>query len=177
IVSQDPMYVTFPVSQRDFLKARETGTKLDLGAISAQLRFADGTIYDQTGRINFVDVKVDRATDTILVRATFPNPASSLVDGQSAQVRVNQEGGSVKDQIVVPQAALIADQEGTYVFVVEDGKAVVKRVKPVREVGTGVAVESGLNGDELVIVQGLQAVRPGAPVRATPLQSTLNQGG
>jgi membrane fusion protein (multidrug efflux system) len=177
IVSQDPMYVTFPVSQRDFLKARETGTKLDVGAIQAQLRFADGTIYDQTGRINFVDVKVDRTNDTILVRATFPNPDASLVDGQFVQVRVNLESGSVKEQIVVPQAALIADQEGVYVFVVEDGKAVVKRVKPLREIGTGVAVESGLNGDEQVIVQGLQAVRPGAAVRATPLQSPLNQGG
>jgi membrane fusion protein, multidrug efflux system len=176
IVSQDPMYVTFPVSQRDFLKARETGTKLDVGAIQAQLRFADGKMYGQTGRINFIDVKVDRTTDTILVRATFPNPDSSLVDGQFVQVRVNLESGSVKEQIVVPQAALIADQEGVYLFIVEDGKAVVKRVKPLREIGTGVAVESGLKGDEQVIVQGLQSVRPGAVVRATPLQSSLNQG-
>ena len=59
----------------------------------------------------------------------------------------------------------------------EDGKAVVKRVKPARETGTGVALESGLNGDEQVIVQGLQAVRPGGAVRATPLQPALNQGG
>ncbi len=177
IVSQDPMYVTFPVSQRDFLRARETGTKLDVGAIKATLRFADGTIYDQTGSINFIDVTVDRATDTVLVRATFPNPASALIDGQFARVRVDLESGSVKEQVVVPQAALIADQEGVYVFVVDDGKAVVRRVKPSKESGTGVVVESGLNGGEDVIVQGLQAVRPGAPVRATPLQSALNQGG
>jgi membrane fusion protein (multidrug efflux system) len=171
------MYVTFPVSQRDFLRARETGTKLDVGAIKANLRFADGTIYDQTGRINFIDVTVDRTTDTVLVRATFPNPASVLIDGQFVRVRVDLASGSVKEQVVVPQAALIADQEGVYVFVVEDGKAVVKRVKPARETGTGVALESGLNGDEQVIVQGLQAVRPGGAVRATPLQPALNQGG
>ena len=177
VVSQDPMYVTFPVSQRDFLRARETGTKLDVGAIRASLRFADGTIYDQTGRINFIDVTVDRATDTVLVRATFPNPVSTLIDGQFVRVRVDLNSGSVKEQVVVPQAALIADQEGVYLFVVEDGKAVVKRVKPARETGTGVALESGLNGDEEVIVQGLQAVRPGASVRATPLQPTLSQGG
>jgi membrane fusion protein (multidrug efflux system) len=177
IVSQDPMYVTFPVSQRDFLRARATGTQVDVGAIKAQLRFADGTIYDQTGRINFVDVKVDQATDTVLVRATFPNPDSGLIDGQFVRVRVDLGGGSVKEQIVVPQAALIADQEGIYVFVVEDGKAVVKRVKPTKDTGTGVVVESGLAGGEDVIVQGLQAVRPGAPVRATPLQPALDQGG
>jgi membrane fusion protein, multidrug efflux system len=177
IVSQDPMYVTFPVSQRDFLKARETGTKVDVGAISAHLRFADGTTYDQTGRINFIDVTVDRTTDTILVRATFPNPTSGLIDGQFVRVRVELEGGSAKEEIVVPQTALIADQEGVYVFVVEDGKAVVKRIKPARGSGTEVVVESGLNGGEEVIVQGLQAVRPGAPVRATPIQPVLNKEG
>jgi membrane fusion protein, multidrug efflux system len=177
IVSQDPMYVTFPVSQRDFLKARETGTKLDVSAIKAQLRFADGTIYDQPGSINFIDVKVDRATDTVLVRATFPNPDSGLIDGQFVQVRLDLSSGSTKEQVIVPQAALIADQEGVYVFVAEGGKAVVKRVRPTREAGTGVVVESGLNGGEDVIVQGLQAVHPNAPVRATPLQPALNQGG
>jgi membrane fusion protein, multidrug efflux system len=177
IVSQDPMYVTFPVSQRDFLKARETGTKVDVGAISVHLRFADGTTYDQTGRINFIDVTVDRTTDTVLVRATFPNPTSGLIDGQFVRVRVELEGGSAKEEIVVPQTALIADQEGVYVFVVEDGKAVVKRIKPARGSGTEVVVESGLNGGEEVIVQGLQAVRPGAPVRATPIQPVLNKEG
>ena len=177
IVSQDPMYVTFPVSQRDFLKARETGTKVDVGAITAQLRFADGSTYDQQGRINFVDVTVDRATDTILVRATFPNPASALVDGQFAQVRINLENSSAKEQVVVPQAALIADQEGVYVFAVEDGKAVVKRVKPAKQSGAEVVVGSGLNGGEEIIVEGLQGVRPGMPVRAHPVEPTLKQGG
>jgi membrane fusion protein (multidrug efflux system) len=177
IVSQDPMYVIFPVSQRDFLKARETGTKLDIGAIKAQLRFADGTIYDHAGRINFVDVTVDRTTDTVLVRATFPNPDSGLIDGQFVRVKIDLQSDTAKEQVVIPQTALIADQEGPYVFVVEDGKAVIKRVKPTREIGTGVVVDSGLNGGEEVIVQGLQGVRPGAPVRATPIQPVLNQGG
>jgi membrane fusion protein (multidrug efflux system) len=167
IVSQDPMYVTFPVSQRDFLRARQSGNKVDVAAISARLRFADGTVYDQVGRINFIDVTVDRSTDTVLVRATFPNPASGLTDGQL--VRVNLESGAVKEKVVIPQAALIADQEGIYVFVVEDGKAAVKRVKVGGESGTDSIVESGLAAGDLVIVEGLQSVRPGAPVRANPL--------
>ena len=177
IVSQDPMYVTFPVSQRDFLKARQSGTKLDVGAIKAQLRFADGTIYEHPGRINFIDVTVDRATDTVLARATFPNPDFSLIDGQFVQVQIDLQGNNAKDRVEVPQTALIADQQGVYVFVVEDGKAVVKRVKPLRGAGTNVILDSGLNGGEEVIVQGLQGVRPGAPVRATPIQPALNQRG
>ena len=70
--------------------------------------------------------------------------------------------------MVIPQAALIADQEGVYVFAVEDGKATVKRVKPVSTTDTGVVIEQGLSGGELVIVEGLLLVRPGIEVRATP---------
>lgn len=174
IVSQDPMYVSFPVSQRDFLKARESGNKVDVTGINVRLRFADNTIYDQVGRINFVDVTVDRTTDTVLVRATFPNPSGALIDGQL--VRVTVEAGTPTEKVVVPQAALIADQEGIYVFVVEDGKAVVRRVKVSTDIGTDAVVEQGLAGGELVIVQGLQGVRPGGAVRATPIQGNLNQG-
>lgn len=170
IISQEPMYVTFPVSQRDFLRARARGEKVDVASISARLRFADGTVYDQVGRINFIDVTVDRTTDTVLVRATFPNPASGLTDSQL--VRVNLESGTAKEKVVVPQSALIADQEGVYVFAVEDGKAVVKRVKIGGDSGTDAIVESGLTGGELVIVEGLQGVRPGAAVRANPLPAT-----
>jgi membrane fusion protein, multidrug efflux system len=169
IISQDPMYVSFPVSQRDFLRARERRDKVAVADIKAQLRFADGTVYDQVGSINFVDVTVDRSTDTVLARATFPNPASGLTDGQL--VRVNLEIGAAQEKVVVAQAALIADQEGVYVFVAEDGKAVVKRLKVGAGSGTDVIVESGLNAGDLVIVEGLQGVRPGAAVRANPLPS------
>ena len=174
IVSQDPMYVTFPVSQRDFLKAREHRDKVDVADIKAQLKFADGSVYDQVGRINFIDVTVDRSTDTVLVRATFPNPAGGLTDGQL--VRVTLEIGEAQERLVVPQAALIADQEGVYVFAVEDGKAVAKRVKVGAYSAADVIVESGLTAGELVIVEGLQGVRPGAAVRANPVQPALKQG-
>jgi membrane fusion protein, multidrug efflux system len=171
IVSQDPIYVTFPVSQRAFTRAKvgEGGGSRD--SIKVALHFADGQTYDKLGTINFVDVTVDRKTDTMLVRATFPNPSSQLVDGQL--VRVNLEGGKTDEKVIVPQAALIADQEGVYVFVVEDGKAAVRRVKTGAESGAGIVIESGLSGGEQVIAQGLQGVRPGVAVRATPLPQTL----
>jgi membrane fusion protein, multidrug efflux system len=166
IVSQEPMYVTFPVSQRDFLREQAAGRQVDIGNVKARLRFADGRTYQQEGSINFVDVQVDRNTDTILVRATFPNPAGMLVDGQFVRIKV--EGGTPEEKVVIPQAALIADQEGVYVFAVEDGKATVKRVKPGSTTDTGVVIEQGLSGGELVIVDGLLLVRPGIEVRATP---------
>jgi membrane fusion protein, multidrug efflux system len=172
IVSQDPMYVTFPVSQREFLRAQQTGKGPDVKSIKVKLRYSDGTFYDQLGVINFVDVSVDRATDTVTVRATVPNPKEGLIDGQL--MRVVLEAGQPEEKIVIPQSALIADQQGVYVFVVEDGKAAVKRVKTAGAEGTGIVIESGLAGGELVIVEGLQAVRPGLPVRPTPLPQTPN---
>jgi membrane fusion protein (multidrug efflux system) len=174
IVSQDPMYVTFPVSQREFLRFQETGRQLDINGIKVRLRFADNSVYPEVGKVNFIDVTVDRSTDTVLARASFPNPSGGLIHGQL--VRVVVDSGTPEEKVLVPQAALIADQEGIYVFVVEDGKAAVKRIKPGSESGTDVIVEQGLSGSEQVIVQGLQAVRPGVPVRATPLPRSLNQG-
>ena len=172
IVSQDPMYVTFPVSQREFLRAQQTGKGPNVGSIKVKLRYSDGTFYDQLGVINFVDVSVDRATDTVTVRATVPNPKEGLIDGQL--MRVVLEAGEPEEKIVIPQSALISDQQGVYVFVVEDGKAAVKRVKTGGGEGAGVVIDSGLSGEELVIVEGLQAVRPGVSVRATPLPPASN---
>jgi membrane fusion protein (multidrug efflux system) len=168
IVSQDPMYVTFPVSQREFLRLQQAGLQLDVTKLKAGLRFADLSEYDQVGTLNFVDVTVNRTTDTVLVRASFPNPKGALVDGQLVHVTI--KAGQPVEKVVIPQSALIADQQGTYVFIVDDGKAAVRRVKTAGESGgTNIVVEEGLNGGEQVIVDGLQSVRPGAAVVATPV--------
>jgi membrane fusion protein (multidrug efflux system) len=173
IVSQDPMHVTFPVSQREFLRFQETGHGMDTRRLKVRLRFADGASYDHIGQIDFVDVTVDRSTDTVLVRATFPNPSGSLIDGQL--VRVDTESGTPEQKVLIPQTALISDQEGVYVFVVEQGKAAVRRVKPGKEIGANVVVEEGLSGGEQIIVEGLQGVRAGMPVTATPMSVTLGR--
>ena len=156
IVSQDPMYVTFPVSQREFLKAQEDRGERDPKSIKVRIRFSDGSVYDQVGVINFIDVTVDRTTDTVIARATIPNSRGVLIDGQL--VRVLLEGGEPKEEVVIPQSALIADQQGVYVFVVEDGKAATKRLKLGGETGTDVVVEDGLSAGAQVIVEGLQGV-------------------
>jgi membrane fusion protein (multidrug efflux system) len=169
VVSQDPMYVTFPVSQRVFLTLRVKPEQ-----IKTKIRFADGTTYNQQGTINFIDVSVDRATDTVLVRATMPNPDGVLIDGELVTVVLEAE--QPQEQVVVPQGALIADQEGIYVFVVEDGKATVRRVKPGGEIGANVVINEGLKGGEQIIVEGLQSIRPGRPVQAAPIPASLKSG-
>lgn len=167
IVSRDPMYVTFPVSQREFLRLKgEEERRRRQAALGVRIRFSDGSRYSEPGEINFVDVTVDRATDTVMVRATLPNPQGILIDGQLVRVAVESE--KPEEKVLVPQAALIADQQGIYVFVVVDGKAVVQRVKTGGESGSSVIVDDGLKGGEQVIVQGMEALRPGTPVMASP---------
>ncbi len=167
IVSQDPMYVTFPVSLREFLGVARTSQIIDLARLQIKLRYSEGSVYDQIGSVNFLDVMANRSTDTVLARATIANPKGGIIDGQLVTVIVETQ--KPEEKITVPQSALIADQGGIYVFVVDDGKAVTRRVKPGRVNGTGIVIESGLTGGEVVIVEGLQGVRPGAPVRASPV--------
>jgi len=168
IVSVDPTYVQFPVSQREFLDIeRHGGAQANATGLQVRLRFADGSEYDQLGRIDFIDVVVDRATDTVLARATIANPKGLLVDGQFVNVQV--EGDKPVEKILVPQSALIADQEGVYVFIVDNGKAAIRRVKPGAGVGADVTINEGLNGGEQVVVQGMQTLRAGTPVLASPV--------
>src|SRR5262249_52416368 len=102
-----------------------------------------------------------------------PNPDSALIDGQL--VRVGLAGSKPEDKIVIPQAALIADQEGVYVFIAQDGKAEVRRVKTGAANGAGIVIEQGLSGGERVIVDGLQSLRRGVAVRPTPLPPALDR--
>jgi membrane fusion protein (multidrug efflux system) len=174
IVSQDPMYITFPISQRDYLTAQKSGLSSDLKSIEVRIKFADGSDYDQVGRITFTDVSVSQSTDTLILRADIPNPKDLLIDGQL--VRVLLQSGTPKEAVVVPQSALISDQQGVYVFIVEDGKAAIRRLKLGGESGPNSIVTSGLNGGEQVIVEGIQSLKPGMAVTATP-QSPSVKGG
>jgi membrane fusion protein (multidrug efflux system) len=75
----------------------------------------------------------------------------------------------------VPQAALLADQQGTYVFVVVEGKATIRRVKVGGELGANAILADGLSGGELVVVQGMELLRPGASVSASPVPAALSR--
>jgi membrane fusion protein (multidrug efflux system) len=170
IVSQDPMYVVFPVSQREFLQIEGERRRAADHPVSVSLRFSDGSTYGQTGRIDFVDISVDRGTDTVTVRASMPNPDGVLIDGQL--VRVAVAGDTPEQKVLIPQAALLTDQQGTYVFVVEDGKAAIRRLKLGTDVGPNVVVESGLEAGTQVVMEGVEALRPGMPVTAVPAAPT-----
>ena len=110
IVSQDPMYVTFPVTQRQLLEVRKSnaGERTDPTTRAVKVRLADGAVYDQVGKLNFVDVQVNQGTDTVQVRATLPNPKGLLVDGQLVTVIV--ETAKPEAALLIPQQAVPIDQ-------------------------------------------------------------------
>jgi membrane fusion protein, multidrug efflux system len=168
LVSQDPIYVTFQVTQREILEAqrRMAAAGTDVGSLVVRLKLPDGSDYDHPGKVNFLDVQVDQGTDTATVRAEFPNAERLLVDG--AFVNVSVERGTPTPSLVIPQSALQVDQAGPFALVVNNEKKVeVRRLTIGRAAGTDMTVEKGLNEGDLVIVEGIQKVRPGAVVEPT----------
>jgi membrane fusion protein, multidrug efflux system len=172
IVSQDPIYVLFPVSVRDLDTIREARRKDggSMAKIDIRVRLPNGTEYSHPGVWNLTDPQVDPQTDTLIMRATIPNPERTLTDGQfvTAIIRERQEA----PRLVVPQSALQVDQSGYYVLVVNDQhKVEQRRVQTGPSLGTDVVVTSGLKEGEKVIVDGVQKVRPGQVVQETVLQA------
>lgn len=172
IVSQDPVYVLFPVSVRDLDTIREARHKENggLAKIDIRIRLPNGKEYAHRGVWNLTDPQVDPQTDTLIMRATIPNPERTLTDGQfvTAIIREREEA----PRLVVPQAALQVDQSGYYVLVVNDRhKVEQRRVQTGPQRGTDVVVTSGVKEGEKVIVDGIQKVRPGQVVQTTVLQA------
>jgi membrane fusion protein, multidrug efflux system len=169
IVSQDPIYATFPVSTRVVLQIRkhfiETGQQPEV-VVRAQL--PDGTMYDHAGKANFVDIQVDQTTDTIAVRAEFPNPEQLLVDGEFVNITVEREKPELR--LAIPQSALQLDQAGSYVLVV-DGQDQVeeRRIQTGQSFAGNLVVQSGLEAGDRVIVEGIQKVRAGEKVQVNVL--------
>jgi membrane fusion protein (multidrug efflux system) len=172
IVSQDPIYVLFPVSVRDLEIIREARRQEEggLSKIDIRIRLSNGKDYPQRGVWNLTDPQVDQQTDTLIMRAIVPNPERQLVDGQfvTAVIRERREA----PRLLVPQAALQVDQSGYYVLVVDDQhKVQQRRIQTGPNQDTDVVITSGLNEGENVIVDGIQKVRPGQIVQETALPS------
>jgi membrane fusion protein, multidrug efflux system len=186
IVSQDPMYVTFPVAARLLtdLRTRYEG-RGGLNAVRVKLKLPDGTPYDQSGKIDYVDPSVSPGTDTILVRAVIANPVRGtpqpgrpverkLIDG--AFVTVSVEGIEPITALAIPRAAVMSDQSGNYVFVVGSDNKVERRTIQLGQSTPALAVVAGgLKQGETVILDGLQRARPG--IQVTPAPAAPRPGG
>lgn len=168
VVSEDPIRVLFPVTQRQLLDAKREASIGD--PPSVRVRLADGSLYKEKGKIDFIDVTVDPKTDGQIIRATFDNKEGLLTDGQT--VRVLLEDDKPQTVVAVPQQAIAIDQTGPYLFVVDDKNVVqLKRVKTGVARDGLIAITEGLKEGEKVIVQGQQRVRQGMTVNPSPMSA------
>jgi RND family efflux transporter MFP subunit len=181
LVSLDPVYVYFDVSERDLLRLRErsrgsrppTATQPDIKTlrIPVYLGLANEQGYPHEGVIDFADNRVNPATGTIRVRGTFDNASRIFKPGLFARVRFPE--GDPYQALLVAERAIGIDQGMKYVLVVDD-KNVVKQqfVELGRLQDDGLRViDAGLQAGEWVVVNGLQRARPGKPV--TPQRAVM----
>jgi membrane fusion protein (multidrug efflux system) len=190
LVSQDPMYVNFPVSVRAGLDLRNRyEAKGGFKAVIIRLRLPDGRIYGQEGKLDYVSPTVATNTDTITVRGVVPNPLlpgvpatgpapRELFDGEFVTVLL--EGVQPITVLAIPRAAILSDQQGDYVYVVDaQNKAQVRRIQLGQSTPSTAVITSGLTEGELVISEGLQRARPGevvSPGPATPPPQVTPRG-
>jgi membrane fusion protein (multidrug efflux system) len=164
----DSIYVYFSVSEQQYLTVAPL---IDIDRPDAhtaktqiELVLADGKVFPEKGRIDFIDRAVDPQTGTLQVRTVFANPSQLLRPGQFARVRVSNPDPA--PTLVIPQRAVMEQQGEQFVMVVNDqGNVDRRKVKMGARVDSLWIVEDGLQAGQQVITDGLQKARPGMTVK------------
>lgn len=169
ISSTNPIYADFSISERDYLELVKA-IKADKGKerdYPLTLILADDSVYPEKGEADMADRAVDAKTGTLGVRGVFPNPEGVLKPGQYAKVRVlleNRQGA-----LLVPQRAVVDIQGSKSVYVVGAGDKIEAKTITIGGMqNSSFVIDSGLNPDDRVVVEGVTKVRPGATVRIAP---------
>jgi membrane fusion protein (multidrug efflux system) len=172
VAQLDPMWVNFSVSENNLLRLRQSVSKGELKVpdekkLDVEVVLADGTVYQNRGKISFADPSFSKETGTFLVRATFANPLGALKPGQF--VRVHVLGATRPNAILVPQRAVQQGAKSHFVWVVgKDGKAEQRAVVTGEWSGDDWVISHGLSAGEQVVVDGAIRVAPGASLKVTP---------
>ncbi len=176
-VSQlNPMWVNFSISENENLRLRDSVSqgqiRLPPGQnFDVEVVLADGSVFQNRGKISFADPSFSKETGTFLVRATFANPKGTLRPGQF--VRVHVRGATRPNAIVVPQRAVQQGAKSHFVWVVgKDGKAERRAVEPGPWSGDDWVIDQGLRAGEQVVVDGAIRVAQGAQLKVTPYQAS-----
>ncbi len=166
----DPIYVDIQQSSADLTALRQSLAQgaLQQGSANVRLELEDGSIYPQSGTLEFSEMVVNPSTGSVALRARFPNPDGLLMPGMF--VRAIFEQAVQPGALLIPQSAVQRDFDGSaYVFVVgPDDKAVRRMVTADRTQGPNWVVTSGIQTGDRVITQGLDNLRHDDPVRAVP---------
>ncbi len=168
IVQVDPIRVVFSVTDREYLKVRESIADAEIqDALRIRLKLPTGTVLDLLGQRDFENNEMSAETATLPVRVRFKNPEGLLIPNGYVTVMIDQ--AAPKKWPTVSQSAVVTDREGALVYVVgSDGKAQLRRVSLGAELDGRVELRTGVDVGERVIVQGVQKVVPGQPVQLVP---------
>ena len=174
VVSTSPIYVLFNLKSSEFMKFKKDGSS-DLDHMEVQLQLADGSIYNEVGRIEYVGNEVNPTTGTIDLRATFENADEYLVHGDFVNVIIKST--MPKEKLAVPQSAALNDAQGFYVWVVDaENKAQRKNIIVSQEINKNWIVEEGLELTDNIVAKGVQSIRmPGQVVVPSPLEFETEQ--
>jgi RND family efflux transporter MFP subunit len=176
IVQMKPMYVTFNVSEQVVIRIRgealRAGRRIDsIQTIPVEIGLQGETGYPHRGHMDYVAPTVDPSTGTLIARGVLENDDYALLPGYFARVRVPLETGV--NALLVPDAALGADQGGNYLLLMgSDHTVVEKHVTTGPMEGTLRVIETGLAPDDLVVVDGLQRAVPGQIVEPATVNLT-----
>jgi multidrug efflux system membrane fusion protein len=164
LVSLDPLYLDFDMSESDYLAfSRERSKQKEVLADKIEIALSDETDFSRQGTLDFVDNVLDRSSGTIHVRATVPNADLFLTPGSFARVQLAL--GAPVTTLLVPDAAVLPDQTRHLVLTVApDDTVVPKPVETGDERGGLRVIRSGLNADDRVIIEGLPYASPGSKV-------------
>ena len=171
VVSTNPIYVLFNLKSSEFLKLKKNDTSDDFANMEVKLQLADGSLYDEIGKIEYVGNEVNPTTGTIDLRATFENANELLVPGDFVSVIVKST--IPRETLAIPQSAALNDAQGYYVWTVDaENKTVRKNIKVSQEINKNWVVEDGLEATDNVVAKGLQSIQmPEQVVIPTPLET------
>jgi membrane fusion protein (multidrug efflux system) len=164
LYSVDPIYVNFALGEQRALELTRRARVKPSEPDAFHLRLVDGSDYPQTGKLDFVDAAIDPKNDTLQMRIAVPNPDRMIRPGQF--VRVLVPSAARPNAILVPQKAVQELQGLKTIYVIgADNKASVRQIAATQRLGSDWVLDSGLQGGEIVVVDGLQKVSPGATVK------------
>lgn len=167
----DPIYVDVTQSANDLLQwSSSQESRNQMGQTTAEMTLPNRAVYDHKGELKAAEPQVEPTTGMVTLRISFPNPESLLLPGLYVEVVIPQ--AEQKDAILVPQNAVMRDQQGNAnVWVVEEGKVAVRPVTVLTSSGNSWVISQGLKTGDQVVTSGFQKAAPGAAVEIAPAQN------
>lgn len=168
ISNTDPVFVQFSIAEPEYLKLSSAQSNKGAALDNLTIVLSDGSTYDLPGQVAEVNRGINDNTGTLTIKALFRNPMHRLLPGMFAHVQAT--AGTRQNALLIPKRAIVELMYKKFVYIVgSDNKVTMKEVTLGPSVGRFYMVESGLTGDETIVVEGTGKLRQGAEVKAQPM--------